>query len=76
MSSGTPATTNAAPGSARVSPRKPGGVANVGVPAMWTSQVKNLLFLKKKKQKDFYPLAPVLAGNNGERMKVFWFFFS
>jgi len=29
---------------------------------------KNLLFLKKKKQKDFYPVS--------KGMKVFWFFFS
>jgi hypothetical protein len=40
---------------------------------------KDLLFLKKKKQKDFYPFAverPGQFGSNGEGMKVFWFFFS
>jgi hypothetical protein len=38
---------------------------------------KNLLFLKKKKQKDFYSFA--LCGawfSSSQRGKVFWFFFS
>jgi hypothetical protein len=38
---------------------------------------KGLLFLKKKKQKDFYPLAPrCTVQARRKRMKVFWFFFS
>jgi hypothetical protein len=38
---------------------------------------KNLLFLKKKKQKDFYDLARVLGvPARVPVIKVFWFFFS
>jgi hypothetical protein len=38
---------------------------------------KSLLFLKKKKQKDFSPLARVPVAQRGcKRVKVFWFFFS
>jgi hypothetical protein len=40
---------------------------------------KGLLFLKKKKQRDFYPFArgeAVTLRTNGEVGKVFWFFFS
>jgi hypothetical protein len=35
---------------------------------------KTLLFLKKKKQKDFPPFAP--APDRAQVGKVFWFFFS
>jgi hypothetical protein len=35
---------------------------------------KSLLFLKKRKQKDFSPFAPGIA--TAQRGKVFWFFFS
>jgi uncharacterized protein YecT (DUF1311 family) len=37
---------------------------------------KNLLFLKKKKQKDFYFLVHVGRRLTLQEMKVFWFFFS
>jgi hypothetical protein len=38
---------------------------------------KDLLFLKKKKQKDFYPFAPGPSGQSVRKwIKVFWFFFS
>jgi len=39
---------------------------------------KSLLFLKKKKQKDFLPFSGPGAtlGTPNERMKVFWFSFS
>ena len=38
---------------------------------------KNLLFLKKKKQKDFYSFALVIGvGCLAKRIKIFWFFFS
>ncbi len=42
------------------------------------SSRKNLLFLKKKKQKDFYHWRPGNGPRRNERkrMKVFWFFFS
>jgi hypothetical protein len=42
-----------------------------------TPSKKDLLFLKKKKQKDFHPFA--FARNfqrPAKRIKVFWFFFS
>jgi hypothetical protein len=36
-----------------------------------------LLFLKKKKQKDFIRLRPEIPGFSGRKVrKVFWFFFS
>jgi hypothetical protein len=43
-----------------------------GVPS-----AKNLLFLKKKKQKDFYSFALRAVVSSGSKVgKVFWFFFS
>jgi hypothetical protein len=39
--------------------------------------VKSLLFLKKKKQKDFSPFAPSGDATHPRQVgKVFWFFFS
>ena len=37
---------------------------------------KSLLFLKKKKQKDFHSLSGPGADLERKRMKVFWFSFS
>ena len=43
----------------------------------WGRSFKSLLFLKKKKQKDFYPFMPGRVTPPGIKgMKVFWFFFS
>jgi hypothetical protein len=37
---------------------------------------KGLLFLKKKKQKDFYPIRPGAAAHQSQWIKVLWFFLS
>jgi len=39
---------------------------------------KGLLFLKKKKQKDFFPFsgADAALGTSNERTEIFWFSFS
>jgi hypothetical protein len=37
---------------------------------------KDLLFLKKKKQKDFYPFGLGARRGRAEGIEVFWFFFS
>jgi hypothetical protein len=38
----------------------------------WFEERKSLLFLKKKKQKDFYPFAPVPVSGHGARCEKFF----
>jgi hypothetical protein len=53
-----------------------GTVRAEAVGSFWTKG-KSLLFLKKKKQKDFLFLCAALDAEGGRKgMKVFWFFFS